>query len=324
MAPMAPVTLCYLTSRVTPCIEWFAASLEREAAGAFDGIRVLVVDRLLDPHGGTEMARAHRQAYLLERCGSRPDVWRFVAPKPSAWQGPHRQTREDWFAAANARNTGICLCETEWIVFVDDLSVLMPGWLSHVYEAMRHKRTITCGAYRKVKGLVVDAGLVSAFTPGESGQDSREKHAGGVPRPCGPEWMFGCSLAAPVEAFLEINGWDERCDGLSFEDVITGINLAKKGWKFRYNPRMMTWESEERHHTAGGSMRRSDYGVSPRDKSHRILELAQMGDGWSPVDFGEGGDLRDLRQRALAGGEFPRPTPNQREWFTSSLLSQLS
>jgi glycosyltransferase involved in cell wall biosynthesis len=253
-------------------------------------------------------------------------------PKPTAWQGRYRQTREDWFAAANARNTALCLCKTDWIAYVDDLSVLHPGWLENAFASMELPDTITCGAYRKVKDLTVVNGEIVGFKPNEvddgkggkidAGMDNRMKHApNGDPIKANGNWMFGCSLVAPVKAFLEVNGWDERCDGMGSEDYCTGIALQKRGWKFRYAPRLMTYESEERHHIES-SFKRSDYGVSPNDKSHAMLRFAENGTGKIPNSFGMG-DIARLRERILEGQPFPMPARNQVEWYTGKPLPEL-
>ena len=329
-----------MTTRKDACFDWFHDSLHRECGGSYEGLRVLAIDYWANPGGNTSaeiLARPQlhedRRTYIMNSLRCPGELFQWASPKPNPWQGPYRQTQVDWFAAASARNTAIALCKTDWICFVDDLSVFQTGWLTEVFNAMRLDRTITCGAYRKVRDLVVVNGETISFKAnlvddGKGGQidagiDSRLKHTkdGVAQMVQGGNWMFGCSVVAPVEAFLEVNGWDERCDGMGAEDTNTGINLQKKGWKFRYAPRMMTYESEERHHVEG-QFKRSDYGVSPNDKSHAMLKLCQTGDGWSPVMFGAS-DLRKLRMRVQEGQPFPAPEKNLREWYTGTILSML-
>lgn len=306
------LTIAYFTSRKEPKIEWFFESLAREAGPSIRDIRIVVVDHWHD-----------NERFLADSVVMAWPDFIHVQPKPTVWQGPHRLTKEDWFAASNARNTAICLATDGWIAFVDDVSVLLPGWLTRVREAMNHPKRITCGAYRKVNELVVEYGNVVSFTDHPGGHDNRMAHVSGPgPHPCGGNWMYGCSLAAPVEAFLEINGYPEAlCDGMGFEDVIAGIMLEKKGYSFAYDPRMMTYESEELHHQLP-VMKRSDYGVSPNDKSHAVLFAARNGHGWHPNYFGEEG-IRGLRARVLRGEPFPVVQIPQHEWFTKTPLSEL-
>jgi hypothetical protein len=336
------ITIAWMTSRRDACFDWFCDSLHRECGGQYDGLRVMAIDYWANPwierivplnaaSYNTELLQRHedRRAYILNALRCPAELFQWSAPKPNAWQGPYRQTRADWFAAASARNTALALCKTDWIAYVDDLTCLAPGWLGEVFNGVRLERTITCGAYRKALEMVVVNGELIRADPNlgadgktDVGLDNRVKHTReGAPQPCQGNWMYGCSLLAPVEAFLECNGWDERCDGMGSEDYCTGINLGKKGWKFRYAPKMMTVESEERHHSEP-SFRRSDYGVSPDDKSHEMLRLSQSGNGWAPNDFG-GQDLRKLRMRISEGQPFPVPPRDCREWYTKKLLSDL-
>lgn len=304
------LTIAYMTCRKDPKIEWFSASLARETAAHPDlRFRVVIIDYFAN--FGEDSRRP------FSRAG-----WTVCAPKPSVWQGKYRLTKDDWFAASNARNSALCLATDGHIAYVDDLSVLKPGWLTYVREAIA-RDSITCFTYQKVRDLVVDAaGSIVSFTDFPSGHDNR--FGGGSdsgPVSCGGNWLYGCSLVAPVEAFLDINGWPEICDGLGFEDCIAGIMLEKKGWAIEFDRRAVTFESEELHHV-GPVMKRSDYGVSPNDKSHALLKMAQGGDGWHPGFFGDEG-IRGLRQRVLSGEPFPMVGIPEHEWYTGTPLRDL-
>jgi hypothetical protein len=294
------LTIAYMTNRREPMIEWFIDSLYREFQGQRE-FQLVVVDYW------------HGKRPLRIDC-----FCTVVTPKPCVYQGPHRFTKQDYFAAANARNTAICLARGEWIVFVDDLSVLIPGWLNAVREAIAGGY-IACGAYRKVKNLVVKNGDVVSYTPFPPGEDTRRPD-GPAPRPCGGDWLYGCSVAAPLEAFLKINGFDERCDSLGSEDYIAGMMLRHHGFHLKYDVRMMTYESEELHHKEK-AFPRFDKGVSPNDKSHRIIELVRNS-GDAPNFFGAGG-IRGLRERVLAGEPFPIPTEPTTDWFDGQPLKEL-
>ena len=304
------LSIIYTTGRLDPKLDWFLASLARETGGDYTDMEIIIVDF----HFGKPDRKPVRRLP--------PNRLLHVPPKPTVWQGPHRLTKEDWFAVANTRNTGLCYAHGQWVAFVDDLSFLMPGWIAEVRKAMTGSRII-CGAYQKVKDLNIDivTGELLSFTDYLPGHDNRQGSLDG-PIPCPGNHMYGCSLVAPMEAFLSINGYDERCDGLGFEDSIAGIHLSRRGWAFAYNLRMKTLESEELHFV-GPQMKRSDYGQSPRDWSHRILELAQKGDGWSPNDFGEFSSLKNLRKHVLGGGEFPKPRGPLRHHFTGVPLGDL-
>lgn len=253
-----------------------------------------------------------------------------VPPQPSVWQGEHRLTKDNWFAAANTRSTALCLAPDGWILYFDDLSVLMPGYIQAVKDAIAGNY-IACGAYRKVKDLIVENGEVKSFTPFPAGEDNRLKHVTQDVTPCAGQWLYGCSLAAPVEALLNVNSWPvDLCDGHGFEDVCMGIVLKNAGYDMRYCRKMMTYESEEDHHKEPAFIRKDfhwDKGVvveggnGSTDKSHSALNVA-LNSKYFPNSFGEGG-IRALRQKILAGGEFPIPKTPDREWFTKIPLSDL-
>lgn len=319
------LTIAFFTSRKQPKIEWFFDSLHRETEGDYSGISVLVVDLWAQKMAGHDVKDAIDRIEVIRSKFKGPQLsLRHGAPKPTVWQGEHRLTKVDWFAASNARNTAVCLAPDGWIAYVDDLSVLRPGWLSEVRKAMAgDPMMVTCGAYQKVRDLVVENGEVVSCTSFDGGIDNRLKHVGGEgPHACGGNWMYGCSLIAPVEAFLSIGGWPEAlCDGMGFEDCIAGLMLEKRGYRFQYNPAMMTFESDELHAQLP-VMRREDYGISPNDKSHAVLRIAQNGDGHHPNYFGDEG-IRGLRKRVLAGEPFPVMKIPDREFFTGTLLSEL-
>ncbi len=183
---------------------------------------------------------------------------------------------------------------------------------------------MTLGAYRKVKKLVVDGeGNVVSHEPFPAGIDNRQKHMDpSLQRaqafPAYGSWLYGCSLVAPLEAFLQVNGWPEDISGgIGFEDCLTGVVLGNAGWRFRYDTRLMTWESEEDHHTEP-PFKKTDKGVSPKDKSHAALEAA-----YKLKRFDNNFDLRAMRQDVLAGKPFPIPTGPTKDWYDGQPLAEM-
>jgi hypothetical protein len=305
------LTIAYVTSRADPKFEWFAASLKRELSANADmklaDIRVVIVD-----------------FWAMERAFEFDGLpvgffnsFIHVTPKPTPWQGFFKQTKENYFAQSNARNTAICFAPDGYIAFVDDLSVLEQGWLKSVREAQTGEY-IACGAYRKVFKLNFSGTGSASYVDNPAGHDPRWRSGSDYGTvPCNGNWMFGCSVAAPVQAFVEINGYPEACDGMGYEDCITGQVLQRRGYKFRYDRRMMTLESEEDHHV-GKPMRREDPGQSPNDKSHAMLERYKYAQS-----FDNPFNLADMRRSILCGGEFPVPADGAVEWFTGKKLTEL-
>lgn len=245
------------------------------------------------------------------------------APKPSPWQGACRKTRFDCFAAANARNTGACYAKHPFIVFVDDLTVLMPGWLDQIRHA-DEQRYLVMGAYKKVKELTVEDGLAVHYVEFQGGIDSRwgaGSDGGIVAYPASQ--LFGCSFGLPLEFYLAVNGSDEGCDGVGMEDVNLGIRLGRMGYKSFYNRNMLTLESEELHtkDPTETMVRKAWDTPDPSTKAdwaiyNRVVQ--------NHITHAEGNDfdLAKLREIILNGGEFPLPKI-ERPWFSAKPFSEL-
>ncbi len=323
-----PITIAYITARKEPQFQWFADSLHRETGGDYTGIRVLMIDFYAQAHkegDGWQQADATARSWKmaeaihLNRC----PLFTYSPPIWGVWQGPHRLTKENWFAKADYLNAAVCLTETTHLACIDDLSVLMPGWLAAVREAAEYPG-ITCGAYRKVRALEVKDGAVESFRDFMPGMDSRWKRGSDTRAvPCDPGMMYGCSFVVPIEAALAVNGWPHYSNGMGYEDCVTGVVMAKHGFPFRYDRRMLTYESDE-HHFVGKQMRRDDPGRSPHDKSH---VLKQMGAELRtlPNDWPCAGGLREVRALVLSDSKraLPLLTEPKIEPFSRRPLAEL-
>lgn len=299
-------TIAYITARRNSRFEeWFLPSLLHQLGE--DRPRIIKIDRYADEPGTAEIGGLE---VLIH------------PPKPSVWSGPHRLTSEDWFSAASYRNTALCLCRSSHIAYVDDLTVLGPQWWQAAKEAAQLDDTITCGLYQKVRKLVAGNNVAISYEQPASGIDNRMQIAREESGPCKGEWLYGCSLVAPVELLLGVDGWPSAlCCGMGFEDCLMGIVLENAGAKFRFSKKLFTLESEEAHFEEP-AMKRSDYGVSPDDKSHRALNIAKQSKTFDN-GFGEGG-IRALRERVLAGEQFPVKGTPENEWYTGAHLSGLA
>ncbi len=299
---MPALSICYLTSRLDPKIEWFLDYMDIHDPAC--SIKVIVVDFFAD----------QRTLNI-----PRPDrILHHTVPKPTVWQGKHRFTKEDWFAASNGRNTALLLCPDGYIAYIDDLSIPSPDWLNRVRLAHTQNYTVF-GSYKKVKNLVVDKGRIVSFT--DFATDNRLSQRSTV-GDCSGEWLYGCSLAGNVNTFLSVGGWPELCDGLGFEDCIMGIALGNRGHNLKYDPAMLTYESEELHHV-GPVFKRSSKEKHPHDstdKGHRALELARRSKNF-PNHFD--GGIAKVRQDCLAGKPFPIPTEPQVDWHDGQLLKDM-
>lgn len=296
------LTICFTTSRKDPKLNWFFESLQRQVS-ADDKIKIVIVD-----FNANDITRYPWNGFEVVHS----------PPKPTVWQGKWRLTKEDWWATANARNTGLCLAPDGWLAYVDDLSVLLPGWLGRVNQAMEGNY-IVCGAYKKVKNLVVEKGEVKTFTNYPEGMDSRFNLAKEDVSVCPGGWLFGCSLAAPVEALLTVGGWPEFADGLKFEDCLMGICLTNAGFTLKYDRHMMTYESEELHH-GGLVFKASSKGTGQDTSAHRALGIAEQSKYFP--NYYDGG-MRKLRQDVLGGMPFPIDQIPQHDWYDGQPICEM-
>jgi hypothetical protein len=294
-------TIAYMTNRKSPRFKWFADHLANRGCSA----EILIIDFYADERD------------LSKYAYSRGLDARSHTPKPTVWQGKHRITKENHFAAANARNTAVCLAKHDYIVFADDLSVPGHYWLDRVREHARDKRVVF-GAYAKLLGMEVIDGDLKGYEGYASNDHRLVQH----PQfgPTHGAWLYGCSFGLPIDVMLKINGMPEIADGMGYEDTVTGEAIVNNGIQVFFDPTMMTFESEEAHHE-DKSFIRTDPGVSPNDKSHAFLNMCK---GLKRFDnyFGPEG-LAGLRARIQAGGEFPAVGIPEHEWFTGTPLRDL-
>lgn len=235
------ISIIYCTNRKEPQFKWFVDSLLNQTSEEDrENIELVFIDYALsfDDDGS-------RANYLKDLVGS---DFKFIheTPKDNAYQGKRRITQKEYFSPSSARNTGFILSSGEYVVFVDDVGVLMPTWWDAVKEAANEKR-ITCGAYQKHFEMVVEYGKLISSRAHHGGIDSRWILSNNQPVVINGGQLFGCSFGIPAFAFESVNGFDEICDSIGGEDYHLGIRLNHAGYKIWYDKRMLTIESEELH-----------------------------------------------------------------------------
>jgi hypothetical protein len=194
-----------------------------------------------------------------------------------------------------------------------------PSWYG-CFKAFLGGSKIGLGGYKKVKDMVVNDGVLESYTPWQLGTDSRWKSGEGGPINVGGGSMFGCSLVGPVDAFLSVNGFEECADAMTGEDYITGKMLENRGWKFSYDRAMLTFESEEHHHSEMKFATISKPYPGFQDANWFIANDVNSGRRrWAEHGY----DLRALRDRILNGGSFPTEHPITTHWPDGQPLCQL-
>lgn len=301
------ISVVYVTHRQDPRFEWFVDGLARQI-GDDDELEVVLVDG----HFSTE--RAERFCSLVA------DRFKLVhvAPKPTPFNGPHRLAASEYAATASARNTGLVYASHPYTVFVDDASVLMPGWWAETQRASR-EGYVVAGAYQKHWDMRVEAGTLRFSRSEPSGIDARWSLGAdrGLTRISGGE-LFGSSFGAPTSLLVGVNGLDELCDPTGGEDYQLGIRLEWAGARIYYSRRMLTIESEDLHRDQSVPLRvdglldpdtymqrLSGFGVTKRhvpgrcDSSHMALDI--LYGTRSVVSIGNYYRIADLRPSDLEG-----------------------
>lgn len=313
------LTIALITARKAPAFEWFFASLSKQVLPT-DDLGIVIVDFYAEPcDAWTALDVDDRMTRLFDVAGEHnladETSWRPV--KPNVWQGSHRFTKHNHWAVSNARNTALCYAPDGFIVWTDDRSAFVPGWMSAVREAMAEPYVVA-GSYQKVAGLNVRNGIVLGSRE-VLGVDSRY-HGQAGPVACHGDWLYGCGTGLPVEWALDIGGYDEDCDGMGFEDVIFGLMLEKAGRPIYFDPRMVV--VQDRTQQWNGFVRHN-YGIPPCDKSRAIMNMVLSGSRKkSRTYFGEG-DIRSVRESVLSGKEFPNAAGPSFEWFTGVSMRHL-
>lgn len=300
---MKTLTIVYISNRDKPEFNWFYESFRPQRTDL-------------------DLETCSVKLIYIKRDAS--NVGFSKSPKPTVWSGPSRLTKEDWWSAASARNSGICHCQTEWIAFVDDRCVLLPGWLDCVKEAMEGNY-IVCGSYEKRHSMTVENGIIKnagIITGTDSRLEYCEKywvpHGMKPPFTCPGEWTYGCAIAMPLEWILNIGGFEEMCDSSGGEDYIMGLMAQNNGYPIKFDSRMRMVEDRTPSEIGPVAIRR-DKGVSPNDKSHALLEMLRH-----KKTTMHGFDIRAERDRVLAGQPWSPAWGPTTDFFDGQPVSEMT
>ena len=291
------LTIAYITGRAEPRLDWMLKSLAPQVEHD-DRIKVLVID-----------ARGRTAHELGAGSHYHVDV-RTALPKPTPWQGAHRITSCDWWAKSSAMNTALVLCDTDYIAFLDDCCRLGSRWLKTVRRGERRRRSVLVGTYSKIEH-------------GKTVPDHRAVRYPEGKKDCDGGWLYGCTFALPLEWALDVNGAEEGCDGMGHEDSILGLMLKNNERRLDFKPDMAVTQKRGDNTAPSGPsipLRRTDKGVSPRDKSHAALARFRVR---RRTEFTP--DLRELRAARAAGRlAWPMPDPEMRDWYDGQLVREMT
>ncbi len=297
------LTIAYITARKRPMLEWLYDGI-LSSKNSEDSIDLIVVDfhgrmmgELLSPDCNWALARQISSPF--HRVITSP-------PKPTIWQGKHRLTSQDYWAASNARNTALCLCDTDYIAFVDDRCKLEPSWYQAVRYGYMSRGAVLAGPYDKTEDTHIS-------------YDHRRKLKPQGLTNCGGGWLFGGNFALPLEWALNVNGFEEGCDSVGGEDYIFGQMLCNYGYRIDFYPNMGIQQDRTSPDGNDHPFPRKDKGISPKDKSHAMMTR------WGKAKHTEfTQDLRDIRRSLKLGNPFPEPMKNYeyKDWYDGQPIKE--
>ena len=243
------ISFVYITCRKDPKLEWFLDSLYNQALAInfdFKLIQVIIVDYNLQYD-------TNRTDYVSNIVNNRFN-YKHVSPKPSAYQGPSRLTSINYFCASVPRNTGVIYADFDYIVFIDDLSVMEINSFKEVVNCAQNNLVVAF-AYKKVYELQVNDGNIINKREHPTGIDNRiNQNIDSVHQISGSQF-YGYS-ASPKSVLLKVNGYDEICSSIGGEDYNYGLRVQKLQIPIYYNRNVLFYESEENAYQGNVFMRR--------------------------------------------------------------------
>lgn len=308
------LTIAYCSARDNPEVDWFIYSLIRHFKGD-ENVELLIIKGNNSINYGSGVFNQNGGTLIFKE----------FSPKPTVWSGPSRITKEDWWSKANSLNTSMCLAKGEYFCTMDDRSVLQDGWIDAIRRQMESPFPyVLCGRYEKRHSMTVENGVIknAGIITGIDNrftycQEHYEPNGMKPPYKAPSGWTYGVTTCAPLEWWLNINGVSEECDGLGAEDYTCGCCFANNGYPIFYEPRMLVVEDRTVGMT-GPIALRSDYGETPNDYSHWMLErVKDQKRALHPFD------IRKLRDSIQRGEPWPKPWGPFVHPYTKTPLSEL-
>lgn len=306
-------TIAYITNRTITHFEWFCDALIRENP-KWEDVDILVIDSKL-------WYDESKRREEIAQCVKGRFNYRHYAPKYSVWQGPGRRTTKDYFSAANSRNTVFIAAMGEHVIFIDDLSVPCPGWLSrHMYAG--EKGYILAGITHKTNNIKVENGFPCYWDDPLTGADHRG-HKFLVQKECNPGWLYGGNFSVPLAAALRVNGQDELTAAFGSEDYLFGMALVNAGYIIKIDHMCAVIESDYEHNQPDCHMAREG----------KIVTSTGEEDGWyikrryeeeaRTFTISDHYNLRQARETFQTTGEFVRIESPEHDWRDGKPLSEV-
>ncbi|HEY7946182.1 MAG TPA: glycosyltransferase, partial [Acidimicrobiales bacterium] len=175
-----------------------------------------------------------------------------------------------------ACNQGAALARGEYILFLNNDTVLLPGWLEPLVGALDEDPALAAVQPKLLypDGRLNDAGglVFGGGEPWVYGKGSPEPDA--PPFSCrrAPDYASGACLLVRREAFVAVGGFDPRYAPAYYEDTDLSFALRAAGWKVLYEP------ASQVVHVEGGTAG-TDLGEGL--KQYQVVNASKFADKWA-------------------------------------------
>ncbi len=210
------VTVTLVTKKREPKFEFAFKSLKEQT---FRDFEYVIIDGYYNARKGEIMSLIDKMKFDFSVL--------YLPDKPSRWKGQR-------FQICNARNTALIFANGQYIVNHDDCTKMPKDWIER-HISYLEKGYIVTGSWIGYQFTFDDEGIVGVYGPEDRSKIIKE------PKEVGAGWFYGQNSSYPLEAALDINGFDEELDGeMGQEDINLAIRLERKGFKIIYDPTNVT------------------------------------------------------------------------------------